>query len=213
MRKIEDITGQKYGRLIVLEFAGTHKRNALWKCRCECGNEKVIAGRNLKNGNVKSCGCLRSEKTISRNYKHGEINTHLYKIFNQMRNRCNNPNHKDFKDYGGRGIEVCQEWNDISAFLLFRDWAISQGYKDGLSIDRRENDKGYSPDNCRWVTVKEQNNNKRNNHLITYSGETKTLAQWATDRNIPRDILYSRIKLGWSLEDAFTKPIKGRDNQ
>ena len=205
MRKIEDLTGQQFGYLIIIEFAGIHKRNAQWKCRCECGNEKVVMGHNLKSGNVKSCGCLRSETTSARCYKHGGTNTRLYNIFSQMLNRCNNQNNTNYKDYGGRGITVCNEW---LVYQNFKAWALANGYADDLTIDRIDNDKGYSPENCRWATRKEQNGNRRNNRLITFEGETKTLSQWATDKNISRDVLRSRLDMDWTVEDVLTKPVK-----
>ena len=212
MRKIDDLTGKQYGYLTVLEFAGTKNRNAIWKCRCKCGKETIVDGCKIKSGRTKSCGCLISETTTLRSYKHGGTHTRLYGIFSAMLNRCKNPNNNNFKDYGGRGIKVCQEWDDSSAFPLFREWAMAHGYNDTLSIDRIDNDKGYSPDNCRWVTAKIQSNNKRNNVIITYGGETKTITQWAKETGILRDTLQYRIEAGWPIEAILTKPVaRGRE--
>lgn len=130
----------------------------------------------------------------------------LYRIWADMRTRCNNPNFPGYADYGGRGIKVCPEWQ---AYEPFREWAVSNGYADTLTLDRKDNDKGYSPANCRWVTQKEQCNNKRNNHLLTYNGETLTVAQWARKLGVNYFTLHDRItKLGWSAEKAISTPIK-----
>lgn len=173
MSKPNNLLNQTFGRLRVIERAeSTSAGKSRWKCKCECGNEAFVTADDLKSGHTKSCGCLHREisssvmasistgKTGERNnaYRHGGRKTKLYNIWAQMRQRCTNPNHRRYSDWGGRGITVCEEWND---FVVFRDWALSNGYQEGLSIDRKDNDKGYSPDNCRWSTSKEQNNNKR----------------------------------------------------
>lgn len=130
----------------------------------------------------------------------------LYRIWADMKTRCNNPNFPKYTDYGGRGIKVCQEWQ---LFEQFQEWAMTSGYADTLTLDRVDNDKGYSPSNCRWVTQKDQCNNKRNNHLLTYNGETLTIAQWARKLGINYFSLHDRItKLGWSAEKAISTPIK-----
>lgn len=130
----------------------------------------------------------------------------LYRIWANMRTRCNNPNFTKYEDYGGRGIKVCQEWQ---RFELFYEWAMANGYADTLTLDRIDNDNGYSPTNCRWVTQTEQCNNKRNNHLLTYNGETLTIAQWAKRLGVNYFSLHDRItKLGWSAEKAISTPIK-----
>lgn len=121
-----------------------------------------------------------------------------------MLNRCYNANHKYYNRYGGRGITVCDEWKNN--FQAFYDWAISNGYRDDLTLDRKDNDNGYSPENCRWTTKKEQSNNRENNIVITYNGKTQTLSQWAEEIRIPYHKLLVRIKRGWSVERAFTKP-------
>ena len=127
--------------------------------------------------------------------------TRLYRIWSNMKTRCENPNRKDYKRYGQRGVKVCEEWSD---FLTFYEWAINNGYKDGLTLDRIDANSNYEPSNCRWATAKEQGNNRTNNHLITYNGETKTIAQWAEERNINHDTLYSRInRMNWDIGRAL----------
>lgn len=143
--------------------------------------------------------------------KHRMSHTRLYRVWDGMISRCHREKYHSYKRYGGRGITVCDEWrNDFHAFY---EWAIRNGYHEGLSIDRIDNDKGYSPDNCRWVTMKVQGNNKRSNHYIEYNGETHTIAEWSEILGIPRNVLYHRFERGWSVKRAFetVKRAKGPD--
>lgn len=161
---LKDITGKKFGRLTVIGRAGYDKHGAIWKCICDCGRVKEISFRHIANGNTKSCGCLRKELDQIRNkgadnpsYKHGGSHSRLYVIWSNMKQRCLNPNATEYSAYGGRGITVCSEW--LHDFKLFQGWALSHGYQDDLTIDRIDNDKGYSPDNCRWATKEQQYGN------------------------------------------------------
>ena len=210
MRKI-DMTGQKFGRLTVIEEAGrTPRKQVLWKCRCDCGNEVVVNGSCLRNGHTTSCGCKTREATIKRNTKHGESDTKLYKIWSSIRKRtvlCNEKSGRMWRDYGSKGIRLCGEWNEYENFAA---WAKANGYKDGLSIDRIDPCGDYTPNNCRWATMKQQQNNKGNNVRITYNGETRTLAEWSDAIGINYTTLHYRYQHDYPLEELFTipKPFK-----
>ena len=180
-----DIVGKRFGKLTVVGDYGSRTKDGkvLYRCRCDCGNEVFVRGFYLKSGHTKSCGCLRAE--TQNGLIHGQSNTRLWRIYWSMKGRCNshNPNYK------GRGISVCDEWK--TNFDAFYKWAMENGYGENLTLDRIDNEKGYSPHNCRWITMKEQQNNKRNNRRIYYKGETHTLSEWA-------DILGANYKSLWS---------------
>lgn len=210
-----NLIGERFGRLLVLDFAGKNKYNQLYYlCVCNCGKEIVTLGHSLLSGVTKSCGCYHKEQSKKNsdrlkiiNIKHNLCNHKLYSIWHQMKDRCYYEKYKSYKDYGGRGIIVCDEWKDN--FQTFYDWAINNGYKDKLTIDRIDTNGNYEPSNCRWATYKEQQNNKRNNYLITYNGKTHTLTEWSELLDINTQTLRSRICLNnWSIERAFTTPIQ-----
>ena len=204
----DSFIGSRFGMLVVNErvsdyvapTGGVHRR---YICTCDCGNVKTVVKDQLTSGKTKSCGCLRygpKEK------KHGEIKTRLYRIWGNMCNRCSNPRNPAFDRYGGRGITVCDDWKD---YRNFRDWAEASGYTNSLTIDRIDNDAGYNPSNCRWANDYTQANNKRNNRVITYNGEKKTIAEWARVTGIPYKVLYARLnRYGWTTERAFTQPLR-----
>ena len=207
MSRLIDLTGRKYGRLTVLERSFTKSERVFWKCKCECGKYKNASGKDLKRGTVRSCGCLLREVTSERFRKHGGSESRLYYIWSSLKKRCENPyQDKHKKDYQGRGITVCDEWH---SFEVFQEWALANGYADNLTIDRIDNNKGYSPDNCRWTNNKTQANNKRSNVNISYNGKTQTIAQWAEQLGMKHNTLRNRI-LNWTIEKALTTPVNGR---
>lgn len=182
MTKRLDLTGKKFGRLTVLgidEEKTKEKGKAYWFCKCDCGNVVTVKGQSLTIGDTKSCGCYNREvakqKCINRS-THKKSHSRLYCIYYNMKNRCANPNHPRYKNYGARGITICEEWS--KDFMTFYNWAMANGYKDNLSIDRIDNNSGYSPDNCRWVDVTVQNNNTRRSLFIVIEGVKHTLKQW-----------------------------------
>lgn len=197
MSEFIDLTGQKFGRLTVIQRVPNKKDKIMWLCKCICGTEIVCAGNHLKSGDSRSCGCYRREKRTT----HSMTNSRLYSIWENMKTRCNNPQSKRYKDYGERGIHVCDLWaND---FVAFHEWAISNGYSDDLTIDRINVNGDYTPENCRWITLAEQNINKRNNVFLTYNGITQTLSWWANELNVYKSTIGRRHKKGWSDEECL----------
>lgn len=161
MGKFIDMTGERFYNVTVVKRSGHTKSNSIrWECKCDCGKVFYETRTNLLSGNVKSCGCLATKRAKMLNYKHGESHkTRLYRIWLNMNNRCNNKRDQNYENYGGRGITVCDEWRQN--YMAFRDWALSNGYDEELTLDRINNDEGYRPDNCRWETLKQQANNRR----------------------------------------------------
>ena len=208
--KVIDLTGERFGRLTVIRQIGKRNNRVTWLCKCDCGNEKIVKGVDLKRGHVKSCGCLKKE-FVPKSKTHGKRSTRLYTIWNMMKQRCENPKSKSYKNYGGRGIRVCNEWKNN--FQSFYDWAINNGYNENLNgndctIDRISVNGNYEPTNCRWVNKKFQANNKRNNHFISYRGETHTIAQWEEKLGINNRVFYQRLKLGWGIDETIETPVR-----
>lgn len=213
----EDLTGKRFGMLTVIERApNSAAGKPMWRCKCDCGNETVVHGNALRDGYTKSCGCYRREIGRAKNLTHGGSKDRLYATWNMIKQRCNDPANKSYKNYGGRGIKVCSEWNND--YEAFKTWALQNGYdpnakRKECTIDRINNDKGYSPDNCRWVDSITQANNCRSNHNLAFQGKTQTISQWARQQKIPAQTILFRInRAGWNVEDALTiPPVIGRN--
>lgn len=185
----EDLTGKQFGRLTVLGFDHMgSKGRAYWCCKCQCGEVITVRQDELKSDHTTSCGCYAIDVKRERCTKHGLSNEKLYSVWRGMRHRCNSAN---YKRYGGRGISVCDEWNN---FKMFYDWAVDNGYKPGLTIDRINNDGDYRPENCRWADDITQANNKCTNRRVEYNGIVHTVSEWARIFGVNRESLSYRIK-------------------
>ena len=205
MKTITDITGNVYGRLTVLSFAGhsSHKRPLpQWHCECECGQSITVVGPHVKNGNTLSCGCLRKEVAKQRATSHGRKTSRTYQVWQGMKARTTNPNNGHYHVYGGRGIEVCDEWfNSFETFL--KDMGEAP---EGLSIDRIDNDGHYEPSNCRWATPQQQSRNHSRNVWLEANGVRKCLSDWADDLGCTSYAIQKRLERGWDEADAVTIP-------
>lgn len=197
-----DISGNRYGRLVAIN--PIRKNNGIyWVCKCDCGNTTEVLPQHLNRGLIRSCGCLRKDVSSKKNKKHGMSKTRIYKEWKGIKERCLNKNNHAYKNYGGRGITICDKWLGENGFEYFCDWAMQNGYSDDLTIDRIDNDKGYSPDNCRWVNRFVQMNNQRGNRIIEYNGRAQTLAMWAREYGLKPGLVASRLKYGWKIDDAL----------
>ena len=214
MPRRKDYTGKKYGRLTAIEYSHRFNKKTYWIFICECGKKKILSMTTVMNGHSRSCGCLHMDRchTGLNRRRHGDACIgkvkKIHNIWRGMIQRCNNVNTPAYKDYGGRGIIMCFDW---WVYENFRDWAYANGYQDKLTIDRIDNDKGYNPNNCRFVTRKEQARNRRNSRMLTYNGKTQCLASWADETGINQYALCARLNQShWSVEKALTTPIKIR---
>ena len=215
MAKYIDLTGKRFNYLTVIERYGHDSQGSVtWKCQCDCGNKTITTSRNLKSGHTKSCGCYGIKVSRESKITHNMTETRLYQIWLNMKRRCDNKKVQSYKLYGERGIEVCKEWRE--SFESFAEWSFQNGYDENkpakeCSIDRIDNDKGYEPSNCRWVSQKAQARNKRNNHVIEYKGEKRILKEWAEVLGMNYGTLVARINTHkWSIERAFETPV-GQD--
>lgn len=214
MSKVIDITGNKYGNLTVLCSAGSNKYGEkMWLCECSCGKFLSIRGSALRSGHTQSCGCLAREKAATTQTKHGhckrnEERTPLYGVWASMKDRCVNANNKSYHRYGYRAIKVCQEWRSFDDFYK---WAVTNGYRHGLTIERVDNDGDYCPKNCRWATRKEQANNTSRNRIVEYMGKKMTLQELSDFTGVCRDTISKRLKNGMSVKEAVTTPVRRHD--
>lgn len=207
-----DLTGQRFGRWTVIDRAPDRRRGyPEWNCVCECGGRKAVRANILRNGSSRSCGCLNREDKrricLARNTTHGKSGTPTYRSWQSMILRCHSPGATAYPKYGAKGVTVCERWREsFSAFLT------DMGERPSLAhtIDREDNSRGYEPGNCRWLTMKGQQNNRTNNNRITLGGETLTLMQWSERLGIDRHTLRNRQRLGWPVEKILSPARHGR---
>ncbi len=209
MTKHHDLTGNRYGRLVAVEHKGYRRGATYWLFACDCGNRKEIAAPGVKSGAVRSCGCLHFERCSSglNQLKHGDAKkgavTRLHSIWRGMLKRAGNGYQSADTRYRDRGIGVCEEW---STYPPFKAWSELNGYADGLTIDRINNDDSYSPENCRWTTKKEQARNRRSSRILTANGKSQTIAAWSEESGLGASTIHTRLRRGWTLEKALLKP-------
>ncbi len=207
-----DLTGHVYGLLTVVSLTGkTRYGCSVWLCRCECGNEKEVNSNCLRTGNTKSCGCYRADalkkgrdKLHKDSLTHGMTKTKEHRTWRGLRSRCNDPSNKGYKNYGGRGIKVCERWDSFENF--FADMGPAPSPKH--SIDRFPNVNGdYGPGNCRWATDAEQHANRRDNCYLEYRGETKMAVEWMAISGLPKSTFFNRLYRGWPIEKVMEAPV------
>jgi len=208
MTAAKNITGQKFGRLTAIKSIGSNKyKQRIWECKCDCGNLTNLTPNELLSGNTSSCGCLRDESASRRFGKHHGTGTALYRTWKNMKNRCYSSKNKYYKNYGGRGIIICNEW--LNDFGNFQEWSFNNGYKVGLTIERKDVNGNYEPINCEWIPFSEQHLNKSNAIKITIDGKEHYLKNLAEQYNIPYITLWERYKSGWDLDILLKKPAYG----
>lgn len=214
----KNLVGMVFGKLTVVEKSDDYIKPSgehipMWKCKCECGNECVKNQYNLLEGYTHSCGCLRIENAVKAHIKHGEAHDRLYNVWSNIKKRCYDTEVPDYKNYGARGIKVCDEW--INSYENFRDWALKNGYQSDAprgeyTIERIDVNGNYCPENCTWANMKEQGNNKRNNRIITINDTSLTVPQWAECMGVTPRLIHCRLHRGWSEYDAVMIPKGGR---
>lgn len=216
--RIRDLRGEVFGRLTVLAYAGVtrtplrrpngHRDVRVrhdWQCHCLCGRHIIVWHHALLSGDNLSCGCLRRELNIKRKRTHGKSDTSMYRRWNTMRERCNNPRNAKYPNYGGRGITVCQDWQDSFTMFLAD---VGEPPFHGASIERIDNNQGYFPENVRWASRSEQQRNTSGNHLLTFQGKTQTLVAWCEELALPYFTIAARLnRQGWSVDRALSTPI------
>lgn len=196
-----DLASTRFGKLLVLDRTQKDRNGAwMWLCRCDCGREVNVRGATLKAGRTSAC---QSCAAITRNTTHGETGSALYARWRAMLDRCENPNHRAWKNYGGRGIKICEEWHQYAVFA--RD--MGSAFESHLELDRINVDGYYEPANCRWVTHADQQSNKRTNHTLTWRGRTLTATKWASVLGLNPNTLIYRLRRGWSLDRAMTHGV------
>lgn len=199
-----ELAGQRFGRLVVLEEAGKDGHRAyMWSCRCDCGETSTVRGSLLKQGRVRSCGCGSREATIRRQTTHGMTGTPLYWRWRAMLARTGDPNNREYRNYGGRGITVCERWRDFANFHA----DMGADFLPGLELDRIDNDGPYSPENCRWATRIEQQRNRRNNHIVEWANRSLTVQDWAELLGLKPNTIITRLRRHWPVDRALSKDV------
>lgn len=201
-------TGDKYGRWTLIH--PDEKTDKKWICKCDCGTLKSVWLSNITSGKTKSCGCYGREALSLRDYKHGGAKERLYHVWCNMRRRCYDPKNNRYQNYGGKGVKVCDEWQD---YATFREWAYSTGYDDKATygkctIERIDVDGNYEPSNCTWKTIKEQCYNRTSNRYLSFNGKTQTITEWEKELHLPKDRIGDRLRKGWSIERALSTPLR-----
>lgn len=209
--RFQDLRGQRFGRLVVAAFAGTHKKKSMWECFCDCGTSHVVRSELLRNGKTTSCGCLRREVSRERASlakTHGQSQgSPTYRSWNSAWNRCRSPSVDGYEQYGGRGITFCKRWQKFENFL-----ADMGERPDGTTLDRIDTNGNYEPGNCRWATAKEQNRNRRNTRFVEFRGERVCLAEAAEKAALSYNVVCMRLRKGWSVEAALSIPKRVYNN-
>lgn len=195
---MNNLIGQHFGRLVVIDHAETQRTNSghtykMWRCKCDCGAYKDLSTGNLLSGNTKSCGCLKAERNAYVFTTHGKSKSKLYSVWGTIKDRCYSVGCKGYVNYGARGIRMCESWKN--SFQAFYEWAMKSGYKEGLTIERKNVNENYCPENCIWIPKSAQSRNRRNCHYITYNGETKTLSEWSRELHIDRECIRNKEKV------------------
>ena len=216
MGKLINLAGQRFGKLTVIKrvedkILPSGRHTTMWLCQCDCGNYTTVSSGHLRANKIKSCGCLIKEIASEINKTHGKAKSRLYNVWSSMKARCCNPNNNRYKNYGGRGIKVCDEWKND--FMNFHNWAMQNGYDETAlrgkcTIDRINVNGNYCPENCRWVTMGVQLKNTTQNRMLTYKGMTKPFKEWSDELGINYHSLYTRLEKGWSIDKAFKTPIR-----
>lgn len=209
LNKHKKLEGKRFGNLTVIKRVGRKNNSGIWLCRCDCGKEVTCYQSNILRGTSTSCGCLKSYYARQSRNCHGESTTVLYTKWTSIKTRCLNPNSQNYGSYGGRGIKICEEWLD---FWTFREWAYENGYQDGLSIERIDVNGNYCPENCCWIEISEQANNRRTNTFIEYGGKKQTASQWARELGIGKDTITYRVRAGWTPEECLFGKEKNVSN-
>lgn len=195
MKPLRDISQQRFGRLTAVRFVGRRKNQTMWSCACDCGETLIASLAHLSAGHTRSCGCLLRD---GNNLSHGHSRSPTYVSWSAMIQRCTNPNHLNFKHYGGRGIAVCERW------LAFENFLTDMGERPrGLTLGRKENHLGYCKDNCRWENWLDQSNNRRDNRILEHQGKNQTIAQWERDKGLRKGKVRQRISRGWRVDRAI----------